>query len=320
MTEGAFEVAVCAHLENKRDGIIARQLGGGVSVPSNRVLDTVVIEPGMEFDKRTKLTDSTIPPVAIESSIGPGRASPAMPAFDCHPRRAKRIIDRAVEVGFFERERRGSRTVIRQVDRYPDWVGSLMGIENKPDLDKPGALQRQLRIDVALGLLDRVVLATESHITAAHEKRFPNPVGIWQVTRNDDGVIDNVDVHRVAKPLDGGGVEVLEEHPGRTDIDIVDDESLAQARRRVAERAYGKGWRPTLYPSCSSMSPSDTGIPYCEYYKSVVDPNRCGQDCPGYKSSHHPNIAVEEMRDALSGWVADPPGMTRQQSALDRYD
>lgn len=319
MTERAFEFAVCAHLEQSRDGIIARQIGGGVTVPSNRVLDIVVIEPGAEFDERTTLTDATIPPSAIENSIGPGRARPAMAVFDCHPRRANRVIDRAVDVGFFERERRDGRTVIRQVGRYPDWIGSLTGIENKPDLDKPGALQRQLKTDVALGLLDRVVVATESHVTAAHENRFPDSVGIWHVNRNDDGFIDSIDVHRKAEPLEDNGVEVIEEHPSRTDIDIVDDESLDEARRRIAERAYGKGWRPTQYPSCSSMSPNSMGIPYCEYYGSVVDPNRCGKDCPGYKSSSRPDIALEEVRDTHSGWVADPPALTHRQSELDRY-
>ncbi|MFW5977826.1 MAG: DUF5787 family protein, partial [Halohasta sp.] len=178
--EFRFEVALCSWLETHTDWLVARQLGGAVASPGSRIVDVCGVEPGPEFDQRTRITSREIPSLAVESDAGAGEAVYWRDAFDCHPERARSVIDRAVDCGFFEVERRNGRQYVRQTTRYPDWVGRLIGIENKPDLSKPGDLDRQLRIDVSLGLFDEVILATESYVTRAHLNRLPEAVGVWR--------------------------------------------------------------------------------------------------------------------------------------------
>jgi hypothetical protein len=209
------------------------------------------------------------------------------------------------------------------VARYPDWFEGLVGIENKPDLETPGALATQLRTDVSLGLLDRVVLATESHVTGAHLHRIPAPVGVWRVHRDAGGAAGEVDVEviREAAPLDGGGgVELLAEHPGRTDVAVVDAPAVDRARRRVAERAYGKGWRPTDLPGCASMAPDGEGLPYCEHFERVVDPADCGPSCPGFEAADPPAVDAASLRAEGSAWDPDPDGAARRQAGLDSFE
>ncbi|MFC6764247.1 DUF5787 family protein, partial [Natrinema soli] len=55
MSEFAFELELCAHLESRREGIVARQLGGSVADPGGRILDVLCVEPGSEFDDRVAL-------------------------------------------------------------------------------------------------------------------------------------------------------------------------------------------------------------------------------------------------------------------------
>jgi len=178
--EFGFEVALCSWLETATDWIVARQLGGAVATPGSRIIDICCVVPGKEFDARSRITSQAIPSLAIESDAGAGEAIEARRAFDCSAERAYSIIERAAACGFFEIDRRNGRQYVRQTTRYPDWIGELVGIENKPDLDTPGDLQRQLRIDVSLGLFDRVVLATESYVTDAHLNRLPEAVGVWR--------------------------------------------------------------------------------------------------------------------------------------------
>ena len=129
MQEFGFELALCRALECERpDRLYARQLGGAVH--GRRVVDVVALSPGPEFDARRAITPETIPPLAVESAVGPGGAVRPADAFDCHPDRARAVADRAAEVGFFERTRRGGHTAVRQATRYPDWVGELVAIEN----------------------------------------------------------------------------------------------------------------------------------------------------------------------------------------------
>ncbi len=333
MSEFAFELAVCARLEADREGVVARQLGAGVEAPSNRVVDVVVVEPGPEFDERTRLTPARIPDAAVESAVGPGRARYWKDAFDCHPERAERAVDRAVEVGFFERERRGGREYVRQVARYPDWFGRLVGIENKPDLGDPGDLEAQLRKDVSLGLLDAAVLATGSHVTGAHLNRIPEEVGVWRVRDGElggsagsgPGDVD-IEVIREPAPLDSGGpgVELLAERPGESEIALVDADEKARARRRLAERAYGKGWRTYDFPACgeveSGFVAGADGLPYCAWKGRLVDPaSECGADCPGHDPADAPEVDLTAERAANSPWDPDPEGGARRQAGLDRF-
>nr|WP_283102279.1 DUF5787 family protein [Haloplanus sp. XH21] len=315
-------MALCTHLERTRDWVLGRQLGAAVANPGSRVTDVCGVVPGSEFDRRAAITSETIPPRAVESAVGPGRAVDPTAAFDCSPEVAQRTADRAVEVGFFETEREGSRRHVRQTTRYPDWIDRLVGIENKPDLGRPGDLERQLRHDVSLGLFDTVVLATESYVTGAHLNRIPDAVGIWRFEAGDESATGDLTVVREPTPLDPEttGVEPLTDHPLRTDVEFVSPSAKAQKRRAIAERAYGKGWRPRDYPACASMCPTDDGRPFCAAFDRVVDPGTdCGPACSAYEPGESPAVDRAALRDARTPWVADPEGVTRRQTGLDQF-
>ena len=328
VTEYGFELSLCAHLERERDGVLARQLGGGVHAPGNRVLDVVHVEPGPAFDERAAITEHRIPDPAIRGRVGPGRARPWRDALPDSLREesARRIADACVDRGFFEREHRGGREYLRQAARYPtDWFGRVLAVENKPDLASPGSLERQLRLDVSLALVDRVVLATESHVTGAHLNRIPDAVGVWRY-HPERGELD---VLRDPEPLpvDAPGVELLGEEPARTDVVVVDPDEKRGARRRLAERAYGKGWRTFDLPECARIAPDadpvpdDATLPYCAYHDRVVDPARdCGADCPGFEAAPAPPVDLAAERDANTAWERDPDGRRTRQSGLDAFD
>jgi hypothetical protein len=340
VSEYAFELALCAHLERSRNWVLGRQLGASVADPGSRVIDICGVVPGSGFDRRAAITSETIPPRAVESDVGPGRAVDPVDALDCPPAVARRVADRATDVGFFEAERRGSRRHVRATTRYPDWFDRLIGIENKPDLGRPGDLQRQLRRDVSLGLFDAVILATESYVTGAHLNRIPESVGVWRFDDGgrsehprangeaaDRGTTDTnsrLTVVRDPTPIDpeATGVERTAERPLRTDIGFASPEAKARKRRAIAERAYGKGWRPRAddYPACVSMQPTDDGRPYCRAFERTVDPaSDCGEDCRAYDPGDPPAVDRERLRDERTPWVADPAGVARRQARLDRF-
>ena len=341
MQEFAFELALAAHLE-RPDRIVGRQLGAAVH--GRRIADVVCVEPGSEFDRRAAITPHTIPPLAIESEVGPGRARPVSDALDCHPERAQAVAEHAVNIGFFERARTGSSEALRQTVRYPDeWFDSLVGIENKPDLDRPGDLQDQLRIDVSLGVFDQVVLATETYVTGAHLNRFPDAVGVWRF----DPESGKREVVREATPLavDDPGIELLDREPGRADVRPATVAAKRRQRRRIAERAYGKGWRTYDLPDCGQCRPgsvepggyADAGIPWCSWHERVVKPVAdCGPDCPGYApeesgereysggartatGSSKERATSDAIRARRTAWEPEPCGVTRRQSGLDRF-
>jgi hypothetical protein len=344
--EFAFELALCARLEREApERLYARQLGGAVH--GRRVVDAVAVEPGPEFETRAAITPETIPPLAVESGVGPGTAVRPAAAFDCHPERARAVAERAVEVGFFERERRDGHTAVRQATRYPDWVDSLVAIENKPDLDRPGELRDQLRTDVSLALFDEVVLATASYVTRAHLNRLPDPVGVWRF----DPATGEREVVREARqlPVDEPGIELLDRRPGRADVRPVTAAEKARRRRRVAERAYGKGWRTYELPACGRCDPgaagvpcaddsevgpeaadakpasgtnqAATGLPWCSYHERLVRPAvECGPDCAGYDPADPPEVDLDAVRARRSPWDPDPDGLDRRQVGLDRFE
>jgi len=313
--EFGFELALCAHLEAE-DRIVSRQLG--TSCHGSRVMDIVSITPGPEFADRRAITAETIPPLAIESDVGAGTATYWKEAFDCHPDRARDVVDAAVDCGFFERERHSSRTHVRQSVRYPDWYDTIRGIENKPDLDRPGNLETQLLTDVTLGLLDEVVLATSSYVTGAHRNRIPDPVGIW---RFDPDTGERTVVREPTRlPVAEPGIEITSRSSTRTEIEIATPAEIARQRRRVAERAYGKGWRTYELPACSRVDPDETGLPYCPWRERVVNPAEdCGTACDGCEPADRPALDTDELRARRSAWEPEPPGRTRRQAGLDRY-
>lgn len=313
--EFGFELALAAHLETD-DTIVSRQLG--TAVHGRRVMDLVRVEPGPQFEERVALTAETIPPAAIESDVGPGRARYWKAAFDCHPERAERALERAVDCGFFERERRNGRTYVRQTARYPDWFDRLVGIENKPDLGRPGDLETQLLTDVKLGLLDAVVLATTSHVTGAHRNRIPDEVGIW---RFDPETGDRVVLREPAQlPVEEPGVEICDRSSARTEIRVASTEAKRRARLAVAERAYGKGWRTYDLPACTRVDPDERGLPYCPWKGRLVQPAvECGAECDGHEPAEPPALDSDELRAARTPWEPDPDGRTRRQVGLRRF-
>ncbi|UIO99693.1 DUF5787 family protein [Halobaculum sp. CBA1158] len=337
--EFAFELALCSHLERATDWVLARQLGGAVAAPGSRVVDVVGLVPGPGFDDRARITDRAIPGPAIESDAGVAAAVPVLDAIDARPDRARAVADAAVDRGFLAEERRGGKRCVRKTTRYPDdWFGDLIAIENKPDLGRPGDLRRQLRVDASLALFDRVVLATESHVTGAHLNRLPDAVGVWRF-RPETG---EREVIREADPLavDDPGVELLAEHPGRADVALVSAAEKARKRRRIAERAYGKGWRTYDFPGCGNCEATADGRPRCAHFDRVVDPaSDCGESCPGWTPGDAGDDVGEAdatgdavdagdagdavdpaaLRDERTPWVRDPPGVARRQAGLDRF-
>jgi hypothetical protein len=314
--EYAFELALCRQLEAERDGVVSRQLSTGVH--GRRVMDVVCVSPGPEFDERRAITPETIPPAAIESEVGAGVATYWKEAFDCHPERGASAVERAVECGFFERERRNGRTYVRQTARYPDWYGRLLGIENKPDLGRPGALETQLLTDVELGLLDGVVLATASHVTGAHLNRIPGAVGVWRF----DPDTGEREVLREPAQLPAGehGIEILDRSSARAEIRVVTPDDLRRARLRVAERAYGKGWRTYDLPDCERVEPDDAGVPFCPWKGRIVRPAvDCGPACEGYEHDEQPAVDLRRLRAERSSWDPAPDGRQREQSGLDQF-
>ncbi len=322
MREYAFELALCAHREPQVDGLLARQLGA--SCHGTRVLDVVELAPGPRFDDRVSLCPGTIPAPVLESDVGPGTARDPREAFDAHPDRLDDVVEAAVTAGYLERERRDGRDLVRATGRYPEgWAGRLRGIENKPDLGRPGDLERQLRTDVSLGLVDEVVLATASHVTGAHLNRIPDAVGVWRFDPETGGR----EVVREPTPLDadGPGVEPLAEHSGRTDIAVVTAAEKRRARRRLAERAFGKGWRPAaeVWPDCARVTVDERAgvgpLPDCPWKGRLVDPaSECGPACGGHERGTAPAVDPEAARAAATAWDPDA-GDRRRQTGLDSF-
>lgn len=317
--EYAFELAMCACLEAESDGIIARQLGS-----TTRIMDVVEIRPGPGFDDRVKLTAETIPPLAIESDAGVGRARFWKDIFDIPSSRAQPVVENAIDAGFFEVERRNGRRYVRQTTRYPTWFDGLRAFENKPQLDKPGELERQLQKDVSLALFDEVILVTSSYVTGAHLNRIPSEVGVWRFQPPDG----SFEVIRDAAPLptDTTGIAIHKEHPARVDINPVSGSQKAQIRRRIAERAYGKGWRPEALPACENAKASgpsgqaDDTLPYCTWKDRLVEPAReCGAHCDGHNPATPPDTDPQTTRADRTPWTPHPPGMHRIQARLDEY-
>ena len=321
MREFAFELALCARLEADLGGIVSRQLG--TSLNGNRVMDIVHVEPGPDFDARARLTPHEIPDAAIESAVGVGTARYWKESFDCHPERARTATDRAIEIGFFERENHGSREYVRRTARYPDdWFGRLVGIENKPDLGRPGALEAQLRRDVSLGLLDEVILATASHVTGAHLHRIPDEVGVWRFDP-DRGTREVLREPTALSPTERS-IDIGDRRPTETAIDPVTPSQKARTRRRIAERAYGKGWRVDDFPHCAKVEDGEyagaRGIPYCEWKGRFVHPAaECGAGCAGHEPAAPPDVDVDAERDRRSSWIREPEGHRRRQAGLGRF-
>jgi hypothetical protein len=181
-----------------------------------------------------------------------------------------------------------------------------------------------LRKDVSLGLFDEVVLVTESYVTGAHLNRIPEAVGVRRFFP-EEGRFEVVR-EATALPTDAPGIAVLDETPARVDIEPVTAEEKSRYRRRIAERAYDKGWRPDALPACERAEASgpdfrpDDALPYCAWKDRFVDPAReCGVDCEGYDSADPPEADAVAARARNSPWDPDPTGRERRQVGLDSF-
>lgn len=319
--EFTFEISLCAYLESNREGIISRQLGSGITRPGGRILDTVVVTPGPAFEQRTALSSAAVPTPLLEADLGPGRFRPAGAVLTMPPQRRRGLIEHAVAAGVLETRRVDGRQEIKLRTRYPrHWFDEIIAVENKPDLSTPGDLDWQLQYDVSLGLLDRVVLATATHVTRTHLDRIPDPVGVWEY--DTDAVV----VRRAATPLapENTGLELLEDHGDWTEFAVARPAAKRSRRRRIAEHAYGKGWRTYESVGCRHFTTTDRHgaetIPYCTWAETIVNPTEvCGPDCPGYEPADAPPLELDEDRARRSGWQPTTPG-PRRQSGLDRFE
>jgi hypothetical protein len=319
--EFGFEMALCARLERDFEGIVSRQLGA--SSRGKRVIDVARVEPGPAFDARAAITPEAIPDRAITSDVGVGRWRYWKEAFAEDSEWAREACEEAIEIGFFERTRKNGREYVRRAVRYPEnWFGRVIGFENKPALDNPGDLERQLRTDVSLGLLDEVILVTETYVTGAHLNRLPSEVGVWRF----DPESGTRAVVREPTALDSAeyGIEVIDRTPGRTDVEVVLPAEKACLRRRLAERAYGKGWRVDAFPACVRIEVGEragtASLPYCRWKDRTVRPAvECGPGCAGFEPAKAPDVDPDAERARRTPWVRDPDDGPREQAGLDRF-
>lgn len=225
-------------------------------------------------------------------------------------------METGLACGYLVRERRDGQAYVRATARYPaDWFDGLVAIENKPDLGQPGELQRQLRTDVSLALFDRVWLATASHVTGAHLNRIPEAVGVWRI--NPETGERTIVREPTPLPTEEPGLELRARHAGRVDVRPVDAAAKHRYRRRIAERAYGKGWR-VPFPDCPAVEERSVagvgGLAYCTRQERFVRPaDAC--DC----ARAGPDVDTDARRAEHSPWVRNPAGTRRRQAGLDRY-
>lgn len=318
-TERAFEFQLCAHLEEARDAIVARQIGASPVRDRRRILDVVCIEPGPTFEKRTQIGPRAIPDELIRAAIPTGRFVPARRCLSVDPPHRETVLDAGVAAGFIERERRGGRTVIRRTVAYPsDWFDQITAIENKPDLRRPGTLSQQLRFDLSLAVADAVVVATASTVTGAHLNRIPDAVGVWEF----DPQRGSCRVHRDPQRLETDAPAMIPTGH-RSDHVPVRPVSVAQkrqVRRRIAERAYGRGWRRFPLIGCAHFRLDTAAAPRCAELASPIDPaHTCGDHCPFFTPASPPADVRSEIRSARTPWVADAAGFAREQSRIGEF-
>jgi hypothetical protein len=318
-TEAAFEFQLCAHLEGARDAIIARQIGASPVRARRRILDVVCIEPGPQFDARAQIGPTAIPDVLIRAEIPTGRARPVGRCLPVEPPHREAILDAGVTAGFIERERRGGRTLIRRTTAYPaDWFGPILAVENKPDLGRPGALAEQLRFDLSLAVADAVVVATASTVTGVHLNRIPAPVGVWEF----DATTGARTVHRDPEPLpvDAPAMVPTGRRSDHVPVQAVTPAQKRRVRRRLAERAYGRGWRRFPLVGCAHFRLDAAAAPRCAELATPIDPaHTCGEGCPLYTPAAPPRDVRRQVRAARTPWVADAAGFAREQSRIGEF-
>ena len=296
--EFTFELLVCrwAELVWPPDGsdaaedsevIVSRQLG-----TQRRRWDTIVLECDPEglaarqaFGDRT--IDGELLPVVRHAPAEWAYYRDALPNPGYDWRYVREAIHRAAARGLIEKRKNGRRIEIRRKRPYPDWVRRIVAVENKPDLDASAAaaLTDQLTHDVEAALADEVWLATTrtgDRVEPALLSEFPVEVGVltFDFDADDGAAVSPGDaaVDWLPSSLETGSAS-----------EAFDTTEKAQRRRRLAERAYGKGWRAftdTMRPDCRQFELRRAGrglVPYCAAKGRCQTEAECGSRCGSFE-------------------------------------
>jgi hypothetical protein len=255
--------------------LVARQLG-----TKQRRWDTVVIEADPEglaarrqFGEQE--LDADLLHVVRHAPADWAFYRDALPKPDYPWRYVRESIHRADDRGIVQTRRNGNRIEIKQIAPYPDWLGRLIAIENKPDLDASAARQLadQLEHDVAAGLADEVWVATAKtgrRVEPALLESLPVEAGI--LTTDFEGGVDAESAS-------------IEWYPTRLQA----DEDRHDRRLELAERAYGRGWRNyerTMRPDCRHFQLRPAGralLPWCEAKQCHQSSTVCGSSCDEFE-------------------------------------
>ena len=258
--------------------IVARQLG-----TRQRRWDTVVVECDPEaLQARAAFgdgeLDSDLLHVVRNAPAEWAWYREALPEPDYPWRYVREAVHRAADRGIVKTRTEGNRIQLRRIAPYPDWVGRLIAIENKPDLDASAAdrLADQLAHDVETGLADEVWVATvETGATVEPALLEALPVEAGVLTTDFSGGVDS-DATSVAW------------HP--TKLEPTHGEEHRTARRlELAERAYGRGWRDyqeTMRPDCRHYQLRRDGrllVPWCAAKACHQSAAICSDGCTDFE-------------------------------------
>jgi hypothetical protein len=306
--EFTFELRVCRWAERawepaRDDGsvLVARQLG-----TRDRRWDTIVVEcdpAGLETRAcfGSERLDSDLLHVVRNAPREWSWYREALPEPDYPWRYVREAVHRADDRGIVETRTRGGRVQLRRRWPYPDWVGRVVAIENKPDLDASAArnLASQLRRDVALALADEVWVATaetDDSVPPVLLEDVPVEAGVLTVIPGERGAdAASVDWRPRSLPVDEPGTRVLENPTGgghdasAARFEYADPGWKATKRLEIAERAYERGWRAyadSMRPDCRHfrLRPErPVPRPYCEAKACRQTAGECRGSCPAFE-------------------------------------
>jgi hypothetical protein len=336
--EFGFELRLCRWAErewppaddrpDERAVLVARQLG-----TKRRRWDTLVIRADREALARRanfgrRRLDGDMLHVVRNAPEEWAWYRDALPDPGYPWRYVRESIHEADDRGILDVRRDGSRIQIRRKWAYPDWVDRIVAIENKPDLDASAAraLVPQLERDVALALADEAWVAT----TATGERVEPAlledvPVEAGVLAVDPEGPSTSVEWHPRTLDVDAPGTRILDRADdgdskyvqSAATFEYVSPEEKREARLRIAERAYDRGWRSfvdAMRPDCRQFQLRDVGgqlLPYCAAKDRQPTSAECSGSCPEFE----PEPPAWRSR----GWPIDGgPGMRFQQLLADR--
>ncbi len=333
MSEFPFELRVCQWAERAWPpanatadaAIVARQLG-----TRNRRWDTIVVEStdaGLRSRARfgrQRLTELQL----YVLTNAPESWQYYRDALEDPPtswRYIRETINEAADRAVLDRRKRGGRIEIKRKWPYPDWIDSLVAIENKPDLTASAAdqLTDQLEFDVALGLADTVWVATEStneRVEPVLLESLPVAVGILTFDWNETPPATVS--WRPRRLRASTGTRILEravagEHTQQAArFEYVSNDWLRLKRLAIAERVYERGWRSyieSVRPDCRWFTLSTNGrqtMPDCRALSRDPTPQHCGQHCQAFEP--------EPPGWRTQGWPIDGGPGAALQRLLDR--